>query len=64
MLGCKERGQFEIIVAGSLYDLVPDDHVLKRVDRVLDLSCCAAKSSNAMRQMLDGQVLIRRRRCD
>jgi transposase len=38
MLGRKERGQLEFFVCGSLRDLVPDDHVLARVDRVLDLS--------------------------
>ena len=38
MLGSKPRGQFELMMAGSLRDLVPDDHVLARVDRVLDLS--------------------------
>ena len=38
MLGSKPRGQFEVMLAGSLRDLVPDDHVLARVDRVLDLS--------------------------
>jgi transposase len=38
MLGCKQRGQFELFVTGSLRQLVPDDHILARVDRVLDLS--------------------------
>jgi transposase len=38
MLGSKPRGQSELIMAGSLRDLVPDDHVLARVDRVLELS--------------------------
>ena len=38
MLGRKERGQFELFITGSLRQLVPDDHVLARVDRVLDLS--------------------------
>jgi transposase len=38
MLGRKERMQLEFFVCGSLRDLVPDDHVLARVDRVLDLS--------------------------
>jgi transposase len=38
MLGRKERRQPELFVAGSLRDLLPDDHVLVRVDRVLDLS--------------------------
>jgi transposase len=37
MLGRKERRQPELFVAGSLRDLLPDDHVLVRVDRVLDL---------------------------
>jgi len=38
MLGRKERDQLEFFVAGSLRELLPDDHVLVRVDRVLDLS--------------------------
>jgi hypothetical protein len=38
MLGSKARGQSELLMAGSLRDLIPDDHVLARVDRVLDLS--------------------------
>ena len=38
MLGRKERDQLEFFVCGSLRDLLPDDHALVRVDRVLDLS--------------------------
>ena len=38
MLGRKERRQPELFVAGALRDVLPDDHVLVRVDRVLDLS--------------------------
>ena len=38
MLGRKERDQLELFVAGSLRDLLPEDHVLVRVDSVLDLS--------------------------
>jgi transposase len=38
MLGHKERGQLELFITGSLRQLVPDDHILARVDRVLDLS--------------------------
>lgn len=37
MLGQKDRRQPELFVAGSLKDLLPDDHVLVRVDKVLDL---------------------------
>ena len=37
MLGRKARDQLELFVTGSLDQLVPEDHVLARVDRVLDL---------------------------
>lgn len=37
MLGSRGAEQLEFF-AGSLRDLIPDDHVLARVDRVLDLS--------------------------
>jgi len=38
MLGRQERWQEDLFVAGPLSDLIPEDHVLKCVDRVLDLS--------------------------
>lgn len=38
MLGRKERDQLELFITGSLRQIIPDDHVLSRVDRVLDLS--------------------------
>lgn len=38
MLGHKGRDQGELFVTGSLRQLLPDDHILVRVDRVLDLS--------------------------
>jgi transposase len=38
MLGRQERWQDDLFVAAPLRDLVPDDHILKRVDQVLDLS--------------------------
>ena len=37
MLGRKCRDQLELFVTGSLEQLVPEDHVLARVGRVLDL---------------------------
>jgi transposase len=37
-LGRKERDQLELFITGSLRQLIPDEHVLARVDRVLDLS--------------------------
>ena len=38
MLGRKDRDQLELFMTGSIRQLVPDDHILARVDRVLDLS--------------------------
>ena len=38
MLGRKERDQLEFYMCGSLRQLIPDDHLLVRVDQVLDLS--------------------------
>jgi len=38
MLGRQERWQDDLFVACSLCDLIPEDHILKRVDKVLDLS--------------------------
>ena len=72
MLGRKARGQLELVVAGSLRDLIPDDQVLVRVDRVLDLGwlraelagCYAARAGlpgidpeAAVRLMLAGLLL-------
>jgi transposase len=37
MLRRRARSQLEFFVSGSLRDLIPDDHVLARVDAVLDL---------------------------
>ncbi len=37
MIGSRTRDQLEFFVCGSLRDLVPDDHILARVDQVLDL---------------------------
>ena len=37
MLGRKNRDRPELFVTGSLRQLLPDDHVLVRVDRALEL---------------------------
>ena len=34
----KDRWQEDLFIASPLRDLVPEDHILKRVDRILDLS--------------------------
>ena len=38
VLGRQDRWQEDLFVAGPLSSLIPDDHILKRVDKVLDLS--------------------------
>ncbi len=38
MIGTQERWQEDLFVAAPLRDLIPDDHILRLVDRVLDLS--------------------------
>lgn len=38
MIGKQDRWQEDLFVAGSMRDLIPDDHILKRVDKILDLS--------------------------
>jgi len=38
MIGKQDRWQEDLFVAGPLRDLIPDDHILKQVDRILDLS--------------------------
>lgn len=38
MLGHQPRAQPTLFIPGSIDALIPDDHILKRVDRILDLS--------------------------
>lgn len=38
MIGKNDQRQQEMFIPGSLEKLIPQDHILKRVDRVLDLS--------------------------
>lgn len=64
MLGRKERDQLELFISGSLRQLVPDNHVLARVDRVLDLSWLRAGVSGLYcednaRPGIDPEVAVR-----
>lgn len=64
MLGRKERDQLELFMTGSLRQLVPDDHVLARVDRVLDLSWLRAEVAGLYcegtgRPGIDPEVAVR-----
>ena len=38
MSGRKNRAQMDLFSTGSLERLIPEDHILARVNRVLDLS--------------------------
>jgi len=64
MLGRKEREQLELFISGSLRQLVPDDHILVRVDRVLELSWLRAEVAGLYcetngRPGIDPEVAVR-----
>ncbi len=64
MLGCKERDRLELFISGSLRQLVPDDHMLARVDRVLDLTWLRAEVAECYcheegRPGIDPEVAVR-----
>jgi transposase len=64
MLARRERRQLELFVAGSLRALLPDEHVLVRVDRVLDLGWLRAEveplyCTEAGRPGIDPEVAVR-----
>lgn len=65
MLGSKPRGQSELLIAGSLRDFIPDDHVLARVDKVFDLGWLRAEvwkcyaAHGAGRPGIDPEVALR-----
>jgi transposase len=64
MLGRKERGQLELFITGSLRDLIPDDHVLVKVDQVLDLGWLRAEVAELYcadngRSGVDPEVAVR-----
>ena len=64
MLDRKRREQMDLFVAGPLEKLIPEDHILRQVDRVLDLSwlreevagCYCADNG---RPGLDPEVVVR-----
>jgi transposase len=64
MLVRRERRQPELFVAGSLRALLPDEHVLVRVDRVLDLGWLRAEveplyCTEAGRPGIDPEIAVR-----
>ena len=63
MLGSKERGQRELFVSGSLRQLIPDEHVLARVARVLDLSWLREEVAGLIATATGGRASTPRWRC-
>lgn len=64
MVGNQDRWCEDIFVACPLRDLVPDDHILKRVDRVLDLSWLRAEVADCYcagngRPSIDPEAAVR-----
>jgi transposase len=64
MLGRRERDQLELFITGSLRQFIPDEHVLARVDRVLDVSWLRGEVSDCYclddgRPGIDPEVAIR-----
>ena len=64
MMGSRRREQLDLFVAGSMEQLIPEDHILRQVNRVLDLSwlreevaeCYCADNG---RPGLDPEVVVR-----
>jgi len=64
MQGRKERGQLELFISGSLRDLIPDDHILVKIDEVLDLGWLRAEVAELYcadngRPGIDPEVAVR-----
>ena len=64
MLGERDGRSDELFVSGSMRDLIPDDYILKKVDRVLDLSWLREEvadlySANQGRPSIDPEAAVR-----
>ena len=64
MIGRQDRWQEDLFVAAPLSSLVPDDHILKRVDHVLDLSWLREEVASAYcesngRPSIDPEAAVR-----
>ena len=38
MIGRQNRQQQQLFIAGDIQQFIPDDHILRRVDRIFDMS--------------------------
>ena len=64
MIGTQNRWQEDLFLVGKLSDLIPEDHVLRRIDRVLDLSwlraqVCDCYDQNQGRPGIDPEAAVR-----
>ncbi len=64
MMGSRRREQLDLFVAGSMEQLIPEDHILRQVNRVLDLSwlreeVAACYCADNGRPGLDPEVVVR-----
>lgn len=64
MIGTQDRWQEDLFLVGKLSDLIPEDHVLRRIDRVLDLSwlrteVCDCYDQNQGRTSIDPEAAVR-----
>ena len=64
MIGKNDREQETLFIAGSISDFIPEDHILKRVHKVLDLSwlrgeVAACYSLNKGRPGIDPEAAVR-----
>ena len=63
MLGHKDRDQSELFITGTLRQLLPDDHILVRVDVYSTWHGCGPRSLTSTARTTGGPVSIRRPRC-
>jgi transposase len=64
MIGTQKRWQEDLFIAGPLSSLIPEDHILKQVDKILDLSWLRKEvadlyCSNNGRPSIDPEAAVR-----
>lgn len=52
MIGKQDRWQEDLFVAGPLSQLIPDDHILKQVDKVIDLSWLRSEVADTYNEVM------------
>jgi hypothetical protein len=63
MLGQQDRWQDDLFVIGSLRNLIPEDHLLRRVNAFLDLGWLREEVAECYCEATGAQELIRKPRC-